>query len=93
MFSLYIFAFQFRLCRKRLTWSNGYLEVIFHALDVFSIIFATANVEVKYGRHIVCFGYVLVLPEVRKFSKQQSKTIMHQSFETLAPTGPWIAGT
>ena len=27
--SLYFFAFQLRLCRKRLTWSNGYLEVIF----------------------------------------------------------------
>ena len=26
---------------------NGYLEVIFHALDVFSIIFATVYVEVK----------------------------------------------
>ena len=38
MFSLYIYAFQLRLCRKRLTWSNGYLEVIFHAQDVFSII-------------------------------------------------------
>ena len=36
IFSLYIFAFQLRLCRKRLTWSNGYLEVIFHALDIFS---------------------------------------------------------
>ena len=31
IFSLYFFAFQLRLCRKRLTWSNGYLEVIFHA--------------------------------------------------------------
>ena len=34
---------------KRLTWSNGYLEVIFHALDVFSIIFATVYVEEKVG--------------------------------------------
>ena len=49
MFSLYFFAFQLRLCRKQLTWSNGYLEVIFHALDVFSIIFATVYVEVKIG--------------------------------------------
>ena len=49
IFSLYFFAFQLRLCRKRLTWSNGYLEVIFHALDIFSIIFATAYVEVKVG--------------------------------------------
>ena len=40
-FSLYFFAFQLRLCRKRLTRSNGYLEVIFHALNVFSIIFAS----------------------------------------------------
>ena len=46
-FSLYFFAFQLRLCRKRLTLSIGYLEVIFHALDVFSIIFATGHVEVK----------------------------------------------
>ena len=49
IFSLYFFAFQLCLCRKRLTWSNGYLEVIFHALDVFSIIFATVYVEVKIG--------------------------------------------
>ena len=44
IFSLYSFAFQLRLCRKCLTWSNRYLEVIFHALDVFSIIFATSYV-------------------------------------------------
>ena len=73
-FSLYIFAFQLRLCRKLLTWSNRYLEVIFNALDVFSITFATAYVEVKnrlsQERHIVCFGYVYALPEVRKSSKQ-----------------------
>ena len=43
-FNLYFFAFQLRLCG-----SNGYLEVIFHALDVFSIIFATVYVEVKIG--------------------------------------------
>ena len=49
IFSLYFFAFQLRLCRKRLTWSNGYLEVPFYALDVFSIIFATVYVEVKIG--------------------------------------------
>ena len=47
--SLYVLAFQLRLCRKRLTWSNGYLEVIFHALDVFSIIFAIVYVEIKIG--------------------------------------------
>ena len=79
IFSLYIFAFQLRLCQKRLTWSNRYLEVIFHALDVFSIIFASFCVEVK-NRHshrhrIVCFSYVHVLSEVRKSSKQKSKTI------------------
>ena len=77
--SLYICAFPLRLCRKRLTWSNRYLEVIFHALDIFSIIFTTNYVEVKnrllHRRRIVCFGYVHVLPEVRKSSKQQSKTI------------------
>ena len=28
-FQTYFFAFQLRLCRKRLTWSNWYLEVIF----------------------------------------------------------------
>ena len=49
IFSLYFFAFQLRLCRKRLTWSNGYLEVIFNALDVFSIIFVAVYVEVKAG--------------------------------------------
>ena len=75
IFSLYFFAFQLRLCRKRLTRSNGYLEVIFHALDVFSVIFASVYVEVlsrrSHGRHIVCFGYVHVLAEVRTSSKQQ----------------------
>ena len=79
IFSLYIFAFQLRLSRKRLTWSNGYIKVIFHALDVFSIIFATSYVEVKNRRshrcRIVCFSYVHVLPEVRKSSKQKSETI------------------
>ena len=49
IFSLYFFAFQLRLCRKRLTWSNEYLEVIFHAVDIFSIIFATVYVKVKVG--------------------------------------------
>ena len=48
-------------------------------LDVFSVIFATSYVEVKnrcsHGCLIVCFGYVHVLPEVRKSSKQKSKTI------------------
>ena len=75
IFSLYFFAFQLRLCRKRLTRSNRYLEVIFHALDVFSIIFASVYVEVlnrrSHGRHIVCFGYGHVLAEVRTSSKQQ----------------------
>ena len=64
IFSLYFFAFRLRLCRKRLTRSNGYPEVIFHALDVFSVIFASVYVEVlnrrSHGRHIVCFGYVHV---------------------------------
>ena len=75
IFSLYLFAFQLRLCRKLLTRSNGYLEVIFHALDVFSIKFASGYVEVlnrrSNGCHIVCFGYVHVLAEVRTSSKQQ----------------------
>ena len=75
IFSLYVFAFQLPLCRKQLTRSNGYLEVIFHALDIFSIIFASVYVEAlnqrSHGRHIVCFGYVHVLAEVRTSSKQQ----------------------
>ena len=75
IFYLYFFAFQLRLCRKQLTWSNGYLEVIFYALDVFSIIFATVYVKVKIGARIRChsvfFGYVNVLAEVRTSSKQQ----------------------
>ena len=52
IFSQYFFAFQLRLCRKRLTWSNGYLEAIFHTLDVFSFIFATVYVEVKVVAHM-----------------------------------------
>ena len=47
----------------------------FYALDVFSIIIATVYVEVlnrrSHERHIVCFGYVHVLAEVRTSSKQQ----------------------
>ena len=100
IFSLCIFAFQLRLCRKRLTWSNGYLEVIFHALDIFSIIFATSYVEVKnrrsHERHIVCFGYALA-PEVRKSSKQKSKTIkviylfsIEQLILCWAQLNPWL---
>ena len=52
IFSVYFFAFQLRLCRKRLTSSNGYLEVIFYALDVFSVVFAIVFVEVKVGTHM-----------------------------------------
>ena len=48
-FSLYFFAFQLSLCPKQLTWSNGYLEVIFHALDIFSVILAIVYVEVNIG--------------------------------------------
>ena len=63
--SLYIFAFQLCLCWKRLTWSNRYLKVICSALDVFSIIFATAYVEVEnrhlHGCRTVCFGYVHII--------------------------------
>ena len=70
IFSLYFFAFQLRLCRKQLTWSNGYLEVFFHALDVFSIIIASVYVKVlnqrSHRRHIVYFGYVHVLAEERE---------------------------
>ena len=77
-FSMYL-AFQLRLCRKRLTWSNGYLEVIFHVLDVISIIFATSYVEVKnrrsHGRHIVCFGCVHVWPEVQKSSNKNQNQL------------------
>ena len=46
-----------------------------YALDVFSIVIATVYVEVlnrrSHGRHIICFGYVHVLAEVRTSSKQQ----------------------
>ena len=44
-FSIYLCI----LClhRKRFTWSNGYLEVICHAQELFSITVATAYVEVK----------------------------------------------
>ena len=52
IFSLYFFAFQLCLCQKWSTWSNGYLEVIFHAVDIFSIIFTTVYVEVKIGAHM-----------------------------------------
>ena len=46
---------------------------------LYSITFATEYVEVKtrlsQERRIVCFGYVYVLTEVQKSSKQWSKTI------------------
>ena len=73
MFSVYFLAFQLRLCRKRLTWSNGYLEVMFHALDEFSIIFATVYVKVKIGTRMgaTLSASVHVLAEVRTSSKQQ----------------------
>ena len=90
-----------RLCRKRLTWSKRYLEVIFHALDVLSIIFATSYVRVKNRRshwcRIVCFSYVHVLPEVRKSSKQKSKRIkviylfsIEQLTLYLVQLNPWL---
>ena len=93
--------FKLCVCRKRLTWSNGYLEVIFHTLDVFSIIFATSYVEVKNRRshecRIVCFSYVHVLSEVPKSSKWISKTIkviyllsIEQLILYLVQLNPWL---
>ena len=61
IFFVYFFAFQLCLCQKRLTWSNGYLEVIFYALDVFSVIFATVFVEVKVG---TCMGATLSVSDM-----------------------------
>ena len=37
---------------KTVNMKQAYLEVIFHALDVFSIIFATVYVKVKVGTHM-----------------------------------------
>ena len=34
---------------KTVNMKQGYLEVIFHAVDVFSIIFASVYVKVKVG--------------------------------------------
>ena len=96
IFSLCSFVFQLHLKRKRLTWRNGYLEGIFHALDVFSIIFATSYVEVtnrhSHEHRIVCFGYVHVLP-----SKQKQKTFkviyllsIEQLILYLAQLNPWL---
>ena len=73
----------------------------FHALDVFSIIFATSCVEVKnrrsHGYRIVCFGYVHLLPDVRKSSKRKSKLIkviyllsIEQLILYLAQLNPWL---
>ena len=64
---------------KTVNMKQRYLEVIFHALHIFSITFSTACVKVKkrplQGCRIVCFGNEYTLPEVRKSSKQWSKTI------------------
>ena len=70
-FSLYFFAFQLRLCRKRLPQSNGYLKVIFYALDVFASVYVEVLNRRSHGCHIVCFGYVHILAEVQTSSKQQ----------------------
>ena len=52
-------------------------EVILHAPDIFSIIFATSYVEVKnrrsHGCRIVCFSYVHVLPEVQTIFQTKIK--------------------
>ena len=75
--------------------------MIFSALDVFSIIFSTSYVEVNnrrsHGCCIVCFGYVHVLTEVRKSSKQKSKTIkviyllsIEQLILYLVQLNPWL---
>ena len=92
MFSLYIFAFQLCLCRKRLTWSKGYLEVIFHALDVSSIIFATSYVEVKY----VSAMYIYNL-RCKNLPNENQKTIkviyllsIEQLILYLAQLNPWL---
>ena len=49
---------------KTVNMKQRNLDVIFHALGIFSIAFSTASVEVKnrlsQGRHIVCFGYVCI---------------------------------
>ena len=88
IFSLYFFAFQLRLCRKRLTRSNGYLEVIFHALDVFSIIFASVYVEVlnrrSHRRHIVCFGYGHVLAECEHLPNNNKNQLKWSTFFRLS---------
>ena len=64
--------------------------MIFLALDVFSIIFPTAYVEVKnqlsQGPRIVCYGYVYVLPEVRNLSNNGQKQSDITSFETAIST-------
>ena len=51
--TFFLYISLLRLCQKWLTWSNRYLEMIFHALDVFYIIFATVYVEVKIGARMV----------------------------------------
>ena len=88
IFSLYFFAFQLRLCRKRLTRSNGYLEVIFHALDVFSIIFASVYGEVlnwrSHRRHIVCFSYGHVLAECEHLPNNNKNQLKWSTFFRLS---------
>ena len=50
---------------------------MYHAPDIFPIIFGTAFVEVKNwrscGRVIVCLGYVHVLPEVKNLPNNSKK--------------------
>ena len=99
--SLYFFAFQLCLCRKRLTWSNGYLEVIFHAVDIFSIIFATVYFDVKVGARIGAIlsasaMYMLGLQQyivIRKYCNTALSNTLYCIGDTwfaVLQYGPWM---
>ena len=60
------FAFQLRLWRKRLTWSNGHIKVFFFSCPrriCYYICYCLCRSKNRrsHGRHIVCFRYVHVL--------------------------------
>ena len=83
-----------------LTWSKGYRGVIFHALDVFSILFTISYVEVKnrrsHGCRIACFGYVHVITwDVKIFQTNIKNKVMYllsieQLILYLAQLNPWL---
>ena len=68
----------------KLTWSNGYLEVIFHALDVFSITFATAYVESRKGAVLPASAMYMHYPRCETLPNNGQKQLKWYNFFRLS---------